>query len=181
VCFHGGYDEERIQAAINERGARETQKQACAACPADIMDDGCLTCLDGVATITPGFTIPPVASNLGRRMLLDSGTKVQTLFRCHLEMDLAIKRCPGCADPPCDCAEGYSGNVCNECIEGHGMSASTRTCEPCEGTGYTPDSLLLLVGILAAVILVIFILLKVWKVYLSKRHIRWVNYLARCY
>ena len=38
----------------------------------------------------------------------------------------------------------------------------TRACEPCEGTGYTGQSLLALIGILAAVALLLYVLAKVW-------------------
>jgi hypothetical protein len=170
VCFHGSYDLERVQTAIDEHSSRKTQEQDCGACPADIVDDSCLTCEDGVATVSPGFTMPPLTS--ARRMLTEGHAELQTLFRCHLEMDLAIKRCPGCSSPPCACAEGYSGNVCNECMDGYGMSSSTRTCELCEGTGYTGESMLLLAGILAAVALVTFILLKIWKNFPLKHLLR---------
>jgi hypothetical protein len=44
------------------------------------------------------------------------------------------------------------------------MSASTRTCELCDDTGYTGESLFLLLGILLGLTLFFAILLKTWKV-----------------
>ena len=97
--------------------------------------------------------------------------EVQTLFRCHLELELAVKRCPGCDASPCKCAKGYSGNVCNACIDGYGMSSSTRTCEPCEGTGYNTESLGILAAIVVGVVIVILIIGKFWKAFpLKVRH-----------
>ena len=70
------------------------------------------------------------------------------------------------------CAYGYEGQVCDGCIEGYGMSPS-RECEPCEGTGYTTQSLLVLVGILVGTFVIAAIMASLWKAF-SLKH------LARC-
>jgi predicted outer membrane repeat protein len=175
VCFHSGYDESKIQNALSNTDMLKGQE--CLPCPTDVTGDGCLTCSAGVAVVSPGFTVPPISSSAAaRRALQDerAPNNVATLFRCHIELDLAIARCPGCESEPCACAVGYSGNVCNECDENYGMSSSTRTCEPCEGTGYTAESMFLLAGIVFGTILVFFILGKIWKNFPLKHLLRCV-------
>ena len=169
ICFHGSYDEARVAAGI---GDRQEQQHECGTCPTDITDTGCITCLDGVTSISPGFIVTSVASSMSRRALLDGDTNVQSVFRCHLEIDLAIKRCPGCKTPPCECAVGYTVLVCNECTDGFGMSATTRTCELCEGTGYNTESLGILCGILVGVAIVFGVIGKVWKAFPLKHLLR---------
>ena len=86
--------------------------------------------------------------------------------RCHVEMDLAVARCPGEAVLGADrlhtCAEGYTGTTCNSCMDGFGMS-SDRVCEACEDSGYTLGSFLMLAGVIVGLMLAIFILGRIWK------------------
>ena len=86
--------------------------------------------------------------------------------RCHVEMDLAVARCPGEAMLGADrldkCAAGYTGTTCNSCMDGFGMS-SDRICEACEDSGYTVGSLLMLGGVIVGLILITFILSRFWK------------------
>eukprot|EP01045_Picozoa_sp_COSAG04_P045129 COSAG04_NODE_15661_length_524_cov_1.447059_2_plen_54_part_01 len=52
-------------------------------------------------------------------------------------------RCPANPETPGQCGVGYTGFLCATCADGYGMMPSRR-CEPCEGTGYTAKSMLLL-------------------------------------
>ena len=178
VCFFGAYDEDEASTALRlQKSSRASTSQECMPCPADISGDGCLSCKDGAAGVSPGFTVPDLSEvSSSRRALLGvtpvDGLEVVTLFRCHIEMDLAIARCPGCADPPCACATGYKGAVCDGCAEGYGMDSGTRKCKPCEGTGYTWDALLLLIGIIVVVTAISGVLAKVWKAFPLKHLLR---------
>eukprot|EP01051_Picozoa_sp_SAG22_P022716 SAG22_NODE_5553_length_994_cov_1.067039_1_plen_130_part_10 len=106
VCFFGDYEDDRYQAAISTNVASvAATSQECETCPIDVSGDGCLECADGVSSVSPGFTIPTVQSvpeGLSRRAL--QATEVVTIFRCHIELDLAIARCAGSQEPPCLCA-----------------------------------------------------------------------------
>ena len=86
--------------------------------------------------------------------------------RCHVELDLAVARCPGEAVLGADrldkCAVGYTGTTCNSCMDGFGMS-SDRVCEACEDSGYTVGSFLMLAGVIVGLILITFILGQIWK------------------
>jgi hypothetical protein len=87
VCFHGGFDTARVEQALVMHS--KTGDQACDVCPTDILENPCLVCKDGVATISPGFTVPPIAETVqkSRRSLLeDEDVEVQTVFRCHVEV-----------------------------------------------------------------------------------------------
>jgi hypothetical protein len=86
------------------------------------------------------------------------------VFRCHIEMDLAVKRCPLNPDYPGQCALGYEGKLCDTCSDGFGMDPA-RECAPCAGTGYTRESFTLLGIILGALALLTVILAKVWKAF----------------
>jgi hypothetical protein len=164
VCFFGSYEDDKYQAAIDKNVASlATTKQECETCPKDITGDDCLVCSHGVSSISPGFTIPSLPADSSRRAL--QAMEVVTVFRCHIDMDLAIARCPGCEEAPCKCAEGYSGSLCDGCADGYGMDSGSRKCETCEGTGYTPESLGILIGILVGIPLLFGIAGKLWKAF----------------
>ena len=95
---------------------------------------------------------------------------VLMVFRCHNKMELAEKRCPAGAEPGV-CAYGYEGSVCDGCIEGYGMSPA-RECEPCEGTGYTTQSMVVLICIFAGIFFVTYVFTNLWKVFSLKHFAR---------
>ena len=113
-----------------------------------------------------GYTVPQLGGHSASRRAMQSsdGPEVVTVFRCHIEMDIAAKRCPLNPDYPGQCALGYEGKLCDTCIDGYGMDPS-RECAPCAGTGYTPESFTLLGIILGALALLTVILAKVWKAF----------------
>ena len=124
----------------------------------------------------------PQTSKVGSRRLAEQlmpsdnfEVEVISVFRCHIEMDLAIACCPGEAvlgrDHLHTCAEGYTGSTCNGCADDYGMS-SQRLCEPCEDSGYTPESLLLLSGVLLGIALIVGALGKLWKAFQLKHLFR---------
>jgi hypothetical protein len=175
ACFHGGYDQALVNSESKKQAAAVESGLQCNTCPADVTQESCLVCNNGAAPrVRAGFTIPTLGSQTSRRSLSDGavdGTELVTVFRCHIELDLAQKRCPENAEPGV-CAEGYEGSVCNECVEGYGMSGSTRTCELCDDSGYTGESLLLLLAIVAGTALVLGIIAKVWKAFPLKHLLR---------
>ena len=99
-------------------------------------------------------------------LFCDRGAECWRCCRCHVELDLAVARCPGEAVLGADrlhtCAVGYTGTTCNSCMDGFGMS-SDRVCEACEDSGYTVESFLMLAGVIVGLMLAIFILGRIWK------------------
>ena len=177
VCYHGGYDPDQHQKALQDHDeAVATTSQGCESCPSDISLDICLTCEEGMpASVSAGFTIPVVPAEYltvdSRRRL--SETPIVSVFRCHIEMHLAIARCPK-GSPPGVCAEGYDGLLCAGCVDGYGMSPS-RICEPCEDTGYTTQSMMIMAIIITSIFLIITILGKVWGAFPLKHFARLVH------
>jgi hypothetical protein len=174
ACFVGGYDASMHQKVIQDHYmALASTKQHCEACPTDVTDVGCVVCRDGKPpAVAAGYTVPQIAPDSGRRMLLEDGDlEIALVYRCHIELPLARARCPEGANPG-ECNFGYEGYLCDSCIEGYGMSPA-RTCEPCEGTGFTGQSLVLLMGIIGGVAFVLWVISKLWKAFPLK-------HLARC-
>ena len=117
VCFYRGFDVEHFQSEV-DRNQNLPAGFDCDSCPADQLGDPCLTCEDGGSAIAPGYTFPQ----------LEDATPDQTsVFRCHHDMEVAVKRCPG--SNPADtrhllsesgnmCAAGYDeGYICGECVK----------------------------------------------------------------
>lgn len=177
ACFVGGYDEDMHSRTLQRHfDALKSTKQHCEACPLDVTLEPCVVCRDGAPpAVAAGYTIPqiPKEDSTSRRILQvnDGSDETSLVFRCHIELPLAKARCPEGAAPGV-CNPGYEGYLCDSCIDGYGMSPA-RACEPCEGTGFTRESMLLLAGIIAGVGLVLWIVSKVWKAFPLK-------HLARC-
>ena len=90
VCFHGSYDaSEYHYAAAQHRAAVDSTGQECDVCPMDVTGESCLTWVGGQTLVSPGFMIPRISTTESVRS--DS----VLLFRWHIEMDLAVARCPG--------------------------------------------------------------------------------------
>ena len=186
VCFADGYDADQYQSFVAAHTTSvATTDQECDSCPQDVTGVLCMTCDGGASPrVKAGFTIPsisnadPIQSNNNvttRRVLLTSadGESVTAVFRCNIDMDLAVLRCP--ADPPVPgtCALGYSGYLCDSCADSFGMSPK-KTCNPCEDTGYTVESLMYLCSFILALFLTIFVMSKCWKSFSWKHFARCV-------
>ena len=176
ICYADGFDRDQRDRAIaqSERSASSTG-QECEMCPTDITGADCLICEGGTAGLAAGFTIPTLPHSGDRRQLrlsLGEGDRTISVFRCHIELELARARCPANPEVPGTCSTGYTGYLCDSCESGYGMSPN-RVCEPCSGAGYTTQSFLVLFGILGGVALAVYVLSRVWKSFPLK-------HLARC-
>lgn len=177
VCFFGGYEEDRYMYSVEKnRASLQQTGQECEACPVDISGDTCLECTgQSGSRISPGFMTPVLESTPpgSSRPMQWRGQEVLLVFRCHIEKDLAIARCPQlCAEPPCQCAEGYRGTLCGTCAEGFGMNSGTRQCDLCEGAGYNWTSMFVLLGSFLSTLLVACLAAKVWKSFPMKHLLR---------
>jgi ABC-type branched-subunit amino acid transport system substrate-binding protein len=172
VCFYNGFDSDEQSSA---RDMASKVQYDCDTCPSDAKQDPCLVCKGGGIQIAPGFTAPPIANSAG-------GTSVVSVFRCHPDIEVARKRCPGTADGrrlavvestmnP-ECAQGYSGHICGECDDDWGMNTD-RECEPCEsGASGTVGSIFILLGMIAGLALILGVAAKLWKGFPLKHLLR---------
>eukprot|EP01043_Picozoa_sp_COSAG02_P003592 COSAG02_NODE_89_length_38500_cov_61.646910_4_plen_2440_part_00 len=172
ICYADGFDLDQRDRAIAQRDiSASSTGQECEACPTDITGSHCLICEGGKAVLAAGFTIPTLDQS-GTRRRLSAGDGTVSVFRCHIELELAQTRCPANPEVPGTCAAGYTGYLCDSCSDGYGMSPD-RACEPCSGAGYTSQSLLVLLATLGGVAFGTCVLGKVWKSFPLK-------HLARC-
>ena len=171
VCFHRGYDDEHFN---TEMTAHQTSvAEDCESCPTDEAGSTCLQCNDGRTLIAPGFTVPVLPERAA------AASDFVSVFRCHHDMEVAVKRCPGTNATERDvlerdvlesdvlaseslCAPGYEGYICGECVEGFGMS-SKNECQPCEEAGFTWETAGITVGSVAAVIVLFGALGRLWQ------------------
>jgi hypothetical protein len=152
-----------------------TSGQPCDTCPVDITQEECLRCEGGSdPVVEAGYIMVqyenesvPVTESNRRRALGQKPSKMTTVFRCHIEMDIAKKRCPANPAVPGTCMPGYKGSLCSSCVENYGMSPS-RECEPCDDTGYTSKSFLILFSILVAIVILAVAGAKIWQAYTLK-------------
>ena len=115
ICFHNGYDEDRVSDGLNLHAV-----SGCLNCPDDVTGEECLVCNGGGTFIQAGFTAPQIA-NAGH------GDAFVSVFRCHPDIDIARKRCPGGGSrrlaekgpgsTDSQCAEGYEGQLCGGCAD----------------------------------------------------------------
>ena len=162
VCFGRGYDQQIVESAIDDhKSFTKSTGQLCEACPRASDGESCLACQGGRLSLRAGYTMPSIAdANARRRLQGLPGVVVVAVFRCHLEKELAEARCP--AGNAGVCAPGYEGKLCDSCIAEYGMSPAKK-CEPCEDTGYTSKSFLVIMGILVAILVVLYIAARVWR------------------
>ena len=180
VCFDKGYDEIRHEDALRPRDAAFWQ--FCQACTTDRLGNACMECEKGAPPhVRAGYTIPQLpAEELSddpyerAQQALTNVSDAQLVFRCHDNMDIGAIRCPADPESPGQCAEGYTGYLCATCAEDYGMMPS-RMCEPCEGTGYTLKSMLLLAAIVVGLIIIVGLGIKYWR-YLPAKYV----YAVRC-
>ena len=182
ICFADGYDRDQYDKSMQEHvESFATTGQECDACPIDASRSECLICEGEVPVVAPGFIIPQLdgmASSSRRRSLqLATGvvsSEITTVFRCHMDLELAVVRCPSNPDPAKvgQCAQGYSGYLCDSCDDGFGMT-SKKMCESCQDTGFTGETVVVLVGMLAAIALFFFFFSRFWSSFRLK-------HLARC-
>jgi hypothetical protein len=176
VCFWSSYDEDALSTAFAQR-ERNAASSDCDACPMDAKQNPCLFCKGGDLMIAPGFTAPPIANP-------DSGAGGHiSVFRCHVDMKIGRKRCPGTrasanrrilapsASMNPQCAEGYAGHICGECQNDWGMNTD-RVCEPCEESGFTPAAILAILGILLGVGLLLVLAARLWESFNLKHLLR---------
>jgi hypothetical protein len=176
ACYYGGYDPDFASKTLKRQiDAAVSTGQPCVGCVADATGEPCTSCQDGAdPAVRAGFTIPLLDDLSTRRQLSTSTTHedgVTAIFRCHNDMELAAKRCPAGAAPG-TCALGYEGQMCDSCIDGYGMNPS-RECAPCDGTGYTGQSMLVLLVVIVSVAAVGWLTGKIWSGFQLK-------HLARC-
>eukprot|EP01051_Picozoa_sp_SAG22_P005060 SAG22_NODE_290_length_12941_cov_3.715465_1_plen_2481_part_10 len=98
VCFANGFDRDQRDTVMAKAQALIGTGQSCEESPVDVTGASCLTSQGGDSLVSPGFMIPRMPG-AGRRRLAeqpDSGDGGEvSVFRCHIEMELAIERCPG--------------------------------------------------------------------------------------
>ena len=146
---------------------RETQQQStgqsCTACAVDTEGEECVICSAGSPTlIRAGFRTPPeLSNNETRRMQHSAEPAVKFIFRCHSDLDLAAKRCPGGSFNSASCAAGYTGYTCGSCEGGFGMSRGGE-CLPCEENETSVGAVLLLIAVLVGIFAALALLTKVW-------------------
>jgi len=173
VCFFTAYEPDQLSKALDQLSSKT---QDCDTCPKDIVGEDCLQCVDGTYGIRPGYTVPPL-SHAG------SDTYV---FRCHYDIDIAMKRCPGSVDSQIVplvngsrrlqearlvmCALGYEGQLCGECADDFGMN-SDRVCEPCD-TANTGGAFLIFFGLIFGIALILAIIGKFWSGFPLKHLLR---------
>eukprot|EP01048_Picozoa_sp_COSAG05_P002282 COSAG05_NODE_90_length_20140_cov_25.117060_1_plen_1190_part_00 len=87
ICFWSGWDAEQQSTAIAKHNDWTLD---CSACPSDAMLHPCLICEGSSSWIAPGFTAPPIANS-------EDGGSFVSVFRCHADIEIARKRCPGTA------------------------------------------------------------------------------------
>eukprot|EP01047_Picozoa_sp_COSAG01_P016087 COSAG01_NODE_816_length_13389_cov_7.068849_6_plen_1558_part_00 len=163
VCFWDGFEEDALSSAIAARKQRAAAN-ICDACPKDATSTTCLVCAPGGFNVAAGFTAPPIANT-------NSGGQT-FVFRCHRDIDIARKRCPGTTasrraltttssiNP--QCALGYAGHICGECEDDWGMNTD-HECEPCEETGFTAANIAVILGMLVGIGILLFLAGKLWK------------------
>ena len=164
VCYYRGFDGEQFQRAVDYR-QQQPAGFDCDTCPVDELGANCLTCEDGRTVIAPGYTIPQLPAAVATYAYHVS------VFRCHSDMEIAQKRCPG-SDASSGlrirrlqsddlCAPGYRGYMCGECTDGFGMNTN-QECEPCEEAGFTWATLGAIVLMIACAFLVLGVISLVW-------------------
>ena len=174
VCFADGYDDDQVISAQKDyQEARAASVQECTTCPLDVTGESCTVCEAGAAPIVQaGYTmrtaVLTAAPEPSSRRMLSEGPEIVTVFRCHIDLDLARKRCPANSTR---CAPGYEGRLCGSCIEGYGMSVS-KECQLCAGSGYTKESMLVLLGTTAGVVFGLALLASLWKAFTLKHFLR---------
>ena len=186
VCYANAweYDMQHKTLVDLEAESAATQ-QECVKCPADVLDAGCLTCEDGqYPTVKAGWITPvldPFKESTRRALLgnessnftyqsIDNRQIVQ-VFRCHIDLDIAALRCPANPDFPGQCNEGYKGKLCSTCVENYGMSPS-RACEPCDNSGYTMKSMMVLMAMILSIAVICYIVSRFWKAFTLKHFAR---------
>ena len=102
---------------------------------------------------------------------ISSENSAQFAFRCHNDFDIAIVRCPPNPSMPGECSLGYRGYLCGTCAVDYGMMPS-QLCKPCDGTGFTTKSLLILVVSIASAALVVGTAIKYWRSFPFKLAVR---------
>eukprot|EP01047_Picozoa_sp_COSAG01_P020513 COSAG01_NODE_1169_length_11408_cov_35.108056_3_plen_2198_part_00 len=164
VCFNGGYDDELVS---REQAARGNAR--CDTCPKDVTGEGCMSCKDGNISVQAGFVAPAVSAT--------SQDDIKFVFRCHHDMEVAVKRCPGGGAfrrlqvRKSTCAPGYNGHLCGECEENFGMTKD-RECVACDDTDTGAAF-----GIFFAAVVVLIIVLTIFGKLWSKFPLK---YLLRC-
>lgn len=166
-----GFDEDQI---YNAKATHDSVVN-CDSCPSDVTGEGCLVCIDGGFSIAAGFTTPSLATT-------SSDADLAYVFRCHHNIDVAKKRCPGGqtefrrslrADQLAlanGCAEGYKGQLCGECAEDFGMSTA-NVCEPC-GENTTAAVIGIFFASLAAIAGLLTLIGKLWSRFPLKHLLR---------
>ena len=98
---------------------------ACQSCHADTTGRVCVDCdaAGGAGKVVAGFTVPQLPTALKERRRLEAADGVSFAFRCHVEDELAVARCPADANPG-ECSLGYTGFLCQSCV----TSQATRRC-----------------------------------------------------
>ena len=164
VCFYRGYDAEHYQSELGRHDSMPAGFD-CDTCPGDQLGDSCLTCDDGRTVIAPGHTVPDI------RELESSITNHISVFRCHPDMEIAVKRCPGSdavagarrflSAPGDMCAAGYEGYMCGACEEGFGMNGD-KECETCEESGFTWGTLGAMAAMIGGVLVLFGAISMIW-------------------
>ena len=112
VCYADGFDrDQRDNAVAQSERAAATTGQACGACPTDVTGADCLICTNGQVALAAGFTIPTIeqATDSAQRRLNEGTSGHTSVFRCHIDIDLAKARCPANPEVPGTCSDGYTG------------------------------------------------------------------------
>jgi hypothetical protein len=168
ICFANGFDKVYKSVALRAREAQlDSTYQPCERCPTDVVGYPCLICSGGgEPTMAAGYTamLPQLYGGTQSRRGLQAGTELTAVIvlRCHVDIDIARLRCPENPDFVGQCANGYRGRLCGECINGWGMNPQ-RVCEPCLDAGYTGKSVAILAVVISASLLVVGAVARTWK------------------